>query len=185
MARQAPGEDKEAVGEKMTIITGYARGSMSYEQEPAAKFDRRRMWRTARLEVLRPRQFDDTHLVNTINMLQRRNEEIIAQEDSAFPDFGVVPYTKPEERWPVYSMLVREAVRRGLMAASPGKSSKKAKQRILKKTKLEKKSPVVQAVGPSWRKRFRLKFEDGSQFALDRPAAEELRDSLKAFLTYF
>lgn len=84
------------------------------------------MWRTKRGQIFRPKEFEDQHLLNTIKFLQRRNEEINSgltemMDDDYNDDYAVSEMMDltPEERWPIFRKLVREAQRRALPQLDP------------------------------------------------------------------
>lgn len=95
-------------------------GSYGYDRDGGGdplpkRFDKRYMWKTAKGEILRARDFYTEHLKNTVAMLERRNDEANDLEEIAWGEFDFMhnDFEKDvEERYPVYKRLVKELERR-------------------------------------------------------------------------
>lgn len=90
-------------------------------QTKAKRFDRRRMWKSERGDILRPRDFVDEHLLNTIRFLNKisfQNAMAEARLQDSMSESaqgaGLPDIDGPDERYPILPMLIREMKRRGL-----------------------------------------------------------------------
>lgn len=141
------------------------------------RFDKRRMWRTARGEVLRPKEFQDDHLLNTIRLLDRRYSE-----DQTFfwhdPIFAGMDPPAKQDVWPIYGVLIREAKRRGL-SLRPVYDAGSRKQN--RQGRLASRGPIVVPFGPKWNRSYEFGF-DGITIVMKEEDVKHLSASLKLFL---
>lgn len=179
------------------IKFGYRRSMADPEgltlvQTKAKRYDRRRMWRTDRGDILRPQDFADGHLVNTVRYLRRLALEKGRAMAKMLDDMSEASqdalgteaddWTDPEKIYPILPVLCREIERRGLVEKDPFET-KEIKRPFSKVLFGDSEQPVVLCSDNDAGEEHVALWLETESGAFTKPEIVELRDTLTKILS--